>query len=397
MGVLSDRIVNLTESATLRMAALARELQQKGIDVINLSLGEPDFQTPQHIKDAAKRALDEGYTFYTPVSGYLDLRQAICAKFKRENNLHYTPDQIVVSTGAKQSIMNVVLCMVNPGDEVLLPAPYWVSYAAMVELAEGKVVELPTGIDKQFKISAQQLQDALTPQSKLMIFSSPSNPTGMVYTRDELHAIAQVVAAHPNLYVVSDEIYEHINYTGKHESIAQFAEIKDRVITVNGLSKGFAMTGWRLGYIGAPTEIAKACDKMQGQFTSGTCSITQRAAIAALNESLAPTEAMCQAFHRRRDLILSLLADIPGVKGYTPEGAFYVFSDMSHFIGKTDGTTTINNIDDLSMYLLDKAHISTVAGSQFGDNKCIRMSYATSEDKINEAGKRLKTALSQLH
>ncbi|MBK9462502.1 MAG: pyridoxal phosphate-dependent aminotransferase [Sphingobacteriales bacterium] len=396
MNVLSDRIINLTESATLRMAALARELQQKGVNVINLSLGEPDFQTPQHIKDAAKKAIDDGYTFYTPVSGYLDLRQAICAKFKRENGLDYTPDQIVVSTGAKQSIINVVLCMVNPGDEVILPAPYWVSYAAMVELAEGKVVELPTGIEKNFKMTAQQLEAAITPKSKLIIFSSPSNPTGMVYTKDELHDIAKVIAAHPNLYIVSDEIYEHINYSGKHESIAQFDFVKDRVITVNGLSKGFAMTGWRLGYIGAPVAIAKACDKMQGQFTSGTCSITQRAAIAALNESLAPTIEMREAFHRRRDLVLSLLADIPGIKGYTPEGAFYVFSDMSSFIGKTDGTTTIKDIDDLSMYILDKAYISTVAGSQFGDDQCIRMSYATSEDKLIEAGKRLKEALAQL-
>jgi aspartate aminotransferase len=397
MNILSDRIVNLTESATLRMAALARELQQKGIDVINLSLGEPDFQTPQHIKDAAKRGIDEGYTFYTPVSGYLDLRQAIAAKFKRENGLDYTPDQIVVSTGAKQSIINVVLCMVNPGDEVILPAPYWVSYAAMVELAEGKVVELPTGIANNFKMTAAQLEAAITPLTKLIIFSSPSNPTGMVYTKDELHDIAQVVAKHPNLFVISDEIYEHINYVGKHESIAQFGFVKDRIITVNGLAKGFAMTGWRLGYIGAPTIIAKACDKMQGQFTSGTCSITQRAAIAALSESLEPTYAMRNAFHARRDLILSLFNEIEGIKNYRPDGAFYIFPDMSYFIGKTDGTTTINTIDDLSMYILDKAYISSVAGSQFGDDACIRFSYATSEDKIREAGKRLKAALSALH
>ena len=395
--VLSDRIVNLTESATLKMAAMARSLQQQGIKVIGLSLGEPDFDTPTHIKEAAKKAIDENYSHYTPVSGYADVRQAVCAKLLRDNGLTYTPEQIVLSTGAKQSIINVTLCMVNPGEEVILPAPYWVSYAAMVELAEGRVVELPTTIDSDFKISPQQLAAAITPATKLMIFSSPCNPTGTVYSREELRAIAEVVAQHPQMYIVSDEIYEYINYVGKHESIAQFDFIKDRVITVNGLSKGYAMTGWRLGYIAAPIEIAKACDKMQGQFTSATCSITQRAAIAALTGDMSPTIAMKEAFTRRRQIILDGFADIPNVKCNQPEGAFYIFPDMSAYIGKTDGQTLINDMDDLSLYLLNKAHVSTVAGSQFGDNKCIRISYAASEDNIREACQRIKMALNELH
>lgn len=393
---LSDRIVNLTESATLKMAALARQLQQQGINVISLSLGEPDFATPQHIKDAAKQAIDTGYSHYTPVSGYLDLRQAICTKFKRDNGLDYRPEQIVVSTGAKQSIINVVLCLVNPGEEVILPAPYWVSYAAMVELAEGKVVELPTSIDTNFKINAQQLADAITPRTKVLLFSSPCNPTGSVYSRDELKAIADVIAQHPNIYIISDEIYEYINYTGKHESIAQFESVKDRTITVNGLSKGYAMTGWRLGYLGAPTEIAKAADKMQGQYTSATCSITQRAAIAALLGDLQPTEQMRQAFLERRDIIVEAMRQIPGVQCNCPDGAFYVFPDMSAYIGKSDGTTIINDMDDLSMYLLDVAHVSTVSGSQFGDHRCIRISYAASEANIREACRRIADALQRL-
>lgn len=393
---LSDRIVNLTESATLKMAALARQLQQQGINVISLSLGEPDFATPQHIKDAAKQAIDTGYSHYTPVSGYLDLRQAICTKFKRDNGLDYLPEQIVVSTGAKQSIINVVLSLVNPGEEVILPAPYWVSYAAMVELAEGKVVELPTSIDTNFKISAQQLADAITPRTKVLLFSSPCNPTGSVYNREELQAIADIIAQHPNIYIISDEIYEYINYTGKHESIAQFESVKDRTITVNGLSKGYAMTGWRLGYLGAPIEIAKAADKMQGQYTSATCSITQRAAIAALLGDLQPTQQMRQAFLERRDIIVEAMRQIPGVQCNCPDGAFYVFPDMSAYIGKSDGTTRINDMDDLSMYLLDVAHVSTVSGSQFGDRRCIRISYAASEANIREACRRIADALQRL-
>lgn len=395
--VLSDRIVNLTESATLKMAAMARSLQQQGVKVISLSLGEPDFDTPTHIKEAAKKAIDENYSHYTPVSGYNDVRQAVCTKLLRDNGLSYTPEQIVLSTGAKQSIINVVLCLVNPGEEVILPAPYWVSYAAMVELAEGKVVELPTTIENDFKITPQQLAAAITPATKLMIFSSPCNPTGTFYSKEELKAIAEVVAMHPHMYIVSDEIYEYINYVGQHESIAQFDFIKDRVITVNGLSKGYAMTGWRLGYIAAPLEIAKACDKMQGQFTSATCSITQRAAVAALTGDMSPTMAMKEAFSRRRQIILDGFADIPNVKCNNPEGAFYIFPDMSAYIGKTDGQTHINDIDDLSLYLLNKAHVSTVAGSQFGDNKCIRISYAASEDNIREACRRIKTALAELY
>jgi aspartate aminotransferase len=393
---LSDRIVNLTESATLKMAALARQLQQKGVNVISLSLGEPDFGTPQHIKDAAKQAIEEGYSHYTPVSGYMDLRQAICTKLKRDNGLDYKPEQIVVSTGAKQSIINIVLSLVNPNEEVILPAPYWVSYAAMVELAEGKVVELPTNIDTDFKITPQQLAEAITPQTKLMIFSSPCNPTGTVYNHDELKALAEVIAQHPNLYVVADEIYEYINYGGRHESLAQFEAIKDQVITVNGLSKGYAMTGWRLGYAAANAEIAKAADKMQGQYTSATCSITQRAAIAALLGDMQPTEQMRQAFWKRRDIIVAAMRQIPGVKCNCPDGAFYVFPDMSAYIGKSDGTTTIKDMDDMSMYLLDVAHVSTVSGSQFGDNNCVRISYAASEDNIREACRRIAAALGQL-
>jgi aspartate aminotransferase len=393
---LSDRIVNLTESATLKMAALARQLQQKGVNVISLSLGEPDFGTPQHIKDAAKQAIEEGYSHYTPVSGYMDLRQAICTKLKRDNGLDYKPEQIVVSTGAKQSIINIVLSLVNPNEEVILPAPYWVSYAAMVELAEGKVVELPTNIDTDFKITPQQLAEAITPQTKLMIFSSPCNPTGTVYNHDELKALADVIAQHPNLYVVADEIYEYINYSGRHESLAQFDAIKDQVITVNGLSKGYAMTGWRLGYAAANAEIAKAADKMQGQYTSATCSITQRAAIAALLGDMQPTEQMRQAFWKRRDIIVAAMRQIPGVKCNCPDGAFYVFPDMSAYVGKSDGTTTIKDMDDMSMYLLDVAHVSTVSGSQFGDNNCVRISYAASEDNIREACRRIAAALGQL-
>ncbi len=393
---LSDRITNLAESATLKMAALSRELKGQGIDVITLSLGEPDFDTPEHIREAAKAAIDGGYTHYTPVPGYKDLREAVCLKFKRDNNLDYTPEQIVVSTGAKQSIANVVFCLVNPGEEVLLPIPYWVSYAAQIELAQGVIKEITTDIDKEFKVTPEQLDAAITENTKLIIFSSPCNPTGSVYTKEELRGIAEVVAKYENLYVVADEIYEHINYGDKHESLAQFDFIKDRVITVNGLSKGFAMTGWRLGFIGAPLPIAKACTKMQGQFTSATCSIAQRAAIAALTGSLDATHAMKAEFHKRRDLLLGLLNDIPGVKTYVPKGAFYIFPDVSHYFGKSDGETTIENVDDLCMYLLNKAHVSLVTGSAFGNDQCLRISYAASEDILIEAAKRIKEYLGKL-
>ncbi|OWY24363.1 pyridoxal phosphate-dependent aminotransferase [Sphingobacteriales bacterium UPWRP_1] len=394
---LSNRIVNLNESDTLKMAALARQLQSQGIKVINLSLGEPDFDTPEHIKEAAKQAIDQNYSHYTPVSGYLDVRQAVVHKLKRDNGLDYTPEQIVLSTGAKQSIANVVLCLVNPGDEVLLPSPYWVSYAAQVELAEGIATEVPASMENGFKITAQQLEAAIKPNTRLIIFSSPCNPTGAVYSKEELRQLAEVIVEHNDLYVVSDEIYEYINYVGKHESMAQFEFAKHRVITVNGLSKGFAMTGWRLGYIAAPLAIAKACDKMQGQFTSATCSITQRAAIAALTGTMEPVYAMQKAFRHRRDLMLDLLNDMPGFITNIPDGAFYVFPDVSYYLGKTNGETIINNVDDLSMYLLNHAHVSTVNGQAFGNEKCIRISYAASEDNIREACARMKQHLAKLY
>jgi len=394
---LSNRIVNLNESDTLKMAALARQLQSQGIKVINLSLGEPDFDTPEHIKEAAKQAIDQNYSHYTPVSGYLDVRQAVVHKLKRDNGLDYTPEQIVLSTGAKQSIANVVLCLVNPGDEVLLPSPYWVSYAAQVELAEGIATEVPASMENGFKITAQQLEAAIKPNTRLIIFSSPCNPTGAVYSKEELRQLAEVIVEHNDLYVVSDEIYEYINYVGKHESMAQFEFAKHRVITVNGLSKGFAMTGWRLGYIAAPLAIAKACDKMQGQFTSATCSITQRAAIAALTGTMEPVYAMQKAFRHRRDLMLDLLNDMPGFITKIPDGASYVFPDVSYYLGKTNGETIINNVDDLSMYLLNHAHVSTVNGQAFGNEKCIRISYAASEDNIREACARMKQHLAKLY
>lgn len=393
---LSNRITNLAESATLKMAAMARSMKQKGIDVIALSLGEPDFDTPDHIREAAKKAIDEGYSHYTPVPGYLDLREAICAKFKNDNGLDYTPNQIVVSTGAKQSIVNVVLSLVNPGEEVILLAPYWVSYAAQVELAEGKYIELPGSIDNDFKVTADQLEAAITDKTKLIIFSSPCNPTGSLYDQDELKALAEVIVQHEELYIVSDEIYEHINYVGKHQSIAQFDFVKDRVITVNGLSKAFAMTGWRLGYIAAPLPIAKACTKMQGQFTSGTCGISQRAAIAALTQSLAPTYAFRDEFKRRRDLMLEWLKEIPGLVTKVPPGAFYLFPDVSYYFGKSDGTITIKDVDELCMYILDKAHVAVVTGAAFGNDQCMRISYANSEKMLREAVNRMRDCLAKL-
>lgn len=396
MQHLSTRITELAESATLKMAALARQLKAEGKDIISLSLGEPDFDTPVHIQQAAKQAIDDGHTHYTPVPGYLDVRQAIVEKFKRDNNLDYTPQQIVISTGAKQSIANVVLCMVNPGEEVLLPVPYWVSYSAQVELAGGKMVEIPTKLENDFKVTPEQLEAAITPKTKLLIFSSPCNPSGSVYSKEELAGLAAVIAKYDHLYVVADEIYEMINYVGKHESLAQFEAIKDKVVTVNGLSKGFAMTGWRLGYIGAPLAIAKACTKMQGQFTSATCSITQKAAIAALTGDLTPSYQMRDSFKQRRDLILDLLSNIPDVKANVPAGAFYVFPDVSAYLGTSVGETTINSVDDLCMYLLNDANVSVVTGSAFGNDKCIRISYATSEENIKEALRRIKSSLLKL-
>lgn len=394
---LSDRITHMQESATLKMAKISRELKAQGLDIIDLSIGEPDFDTPQHIKDAAKRAIDQGYTHYTPVPGYPELRKAIAAKLKRDNNLDYTPEQIVVSTGAKQSIANVVLSLINPGDEVLLPAPYWVSYSAIADLAEGKSIEIPATLETNFKVTPAQLEKHITDRTRLIIFSSPCNPTGSVYSHDELQALAQMLTKYPNVYVICDEIYEYINYTGQpHTSLASFPEIKDRVITVNGFSKGFAMTGWRLGYIAAPVWIAQACDKMQGQITSGTCSIAQMAGVAAATESLQPTYDMVAEFRKRRDLVYGLLKEIPGIKANLPDGAFYFFFDISSFFGKKAGDTVINSAEDMSGYLLREGQIGLVNGEAFGDPNCIRLSYAASEEKLLKVCSRLKEALAKL-
>ncbi len=397
MHDLAARIANLNESATIKMAQLTRELKSQGRDIIDLSLGEPDFETPLHIREAAKKAIDDGFTHYTPVAGYLDVRKAISEKFLRENNLQYTPEQIVISTGAKQSIINAVLCLVNPGDEVILPTPFWVSYSAMVRLAEGVIREIPTTIESDFKISPQQLEAAITPKTKLIMFSSPCNPTGSVYTEDELRGLAEVIANHPHVYVISDEIYEHINFTGRHASMAAFEFIYDRVITVNGLSKAFAMTGWRLGFIGAPAWIAKACDKMQGQYTSATCSITQRATIAALNGPLDTVDEMKAAFLRRKELVYGHLKEIKGLKLNNPQGAFYFFPDVSNYFGRSHQGTVIQNADEMALYLLHAGNVSVVSGSAFGDDNCIRLSYATSDDKLKEAMRRMQHALEQLH
>ncbi len=397
MNTLSNRINNLSESATIAMAQRSRELKAQGLDIISLSLGEPDFHTPDFVKEAAKKAIDENYTTYTPVPGYLELREAICNKFKRDNGLEYKPEQIVVSTGAKQSIANVVLCLIDPGDEVILPAPYWVSYYEIAKLAEGVPKVIETSIDADFKISPDQLAAAINHKSKLMIFSSPCNPTGSIYTDEELEALAEVIAKHRDFYVISDEIYEYINFRGKHTSLAKFGRIKEQVITINGLSKGFAMTGWRLGYIGAPTWIAKACNKMQGQFTSGTCSITQRAAIAALEaDPMEATAEMRKAFESRKNLVVSELRKVDGLQVNDPPGAFYVFPDVSAYFGKSYDGKTIGSAEDLSMYLLNEALVATVGGEAFGSPNCLRISYATSEENLKEALKRISNALSQL-
>ncbi len=394
---LSNRINNLSESATLKMTKLGRELAAKGINVISLSVGEPDFNTPDHVKEAAKKALDENYTRYSPVPGYPDLRQAIVNKLKNENNLDYDISQIVVSTGAKQSLSNVILTLINPGDEVIIPTPYWVSYSEMVTLAEGKSVFIDTDIESNFKITPGQLEAAITPKTKLFMFSSPCNPTGSVYSREELAALASVFEKHPDIFILSDEIYEHINFVDKHESIAQFPAIKDRVIVVNGFSKAFAMTGWRLGYIAANKEIAAANDKLQGQTTSGTCSIAQRAGIAAYEQGLDSVHQMKEAFARRRQLVYELLNDIPGVKTNLPEGAFYFFPEISSFFGKKDPQgNEIKNSADLALYLLNYGHIATVGGDSFGNNNYIRLSYAASDENLKEALRRMKEALGKL-
>lgn len=393
--MLSDRINYLSESETLAMSRMCRELKARGHDVINLSLGEPDFNTPDYIKNAAKKAIDDNFTFYPPVAGYADLRNAICAKLKRDNNLDYSIDQIVVSTGAKQSIANVVLCLINPGDEVLLPAPYWVSYKEIVKVAEGKSVFIPATVEQEFKITPAQVEAAITPKTRLMIFSSPCNPTGAVYSKEELKGIATVLAKYPQVTIVSDEIYEHINFIGQHQSIAQFDFIRNQVVLVNGVSKGFAMTGWRVGYIAAPLEIAKACDKLQGQFTSATCSIAQRAALEAMitNPDTKELRTMKAAFRERRDLLLKLLGEIPGFKLNHPDGAFYVFPDISYYFGKSDGVETIRNANDFCIYILNNAFVATVPGDAFGDPDCMRFSYAASKEKLIEAVKRIKTLL----
>ncbi len=396
MAHLSDRVNLISESQTIAMARKSRELKAQGVDIISLSLGEPDFSTPQVVKDAAIKAIQEDFSYYTHVSGYLELREAIAKKFKRDNQLAYTPDEIVVSTGAKQSIANAVLCLINPGDEVIIPAPFWVSYLEILKLAGGVPVIIDTTIDNDFKITAEQLKKHITPKTRMMMFSTPCNPTGSVYSKTELRAIADVVKEHPELYIMSDEIYEHINFVGGHESMAQFDDIKDRVITINGVSKGFAMTGWRGGIMAAPKWIAQACDKMQGQFTSGTCSITQKAMHAAMDLPAEATHYMRDAFLKRRDLVLNLMKDIPGFKTNIPQGAFYVYPEVSALFGKSYNGFTINNATDLSMYLLDVAHVALVPGAAFGDDKYIRFSYATSEDKLTEACKRIKQAIENL-
>lgn len=394
---LSERLMAMEESATIAMSRKSRELKAEGKDIISLSLGEPDFHTPQFIKNAALDAMNNNFTLYTPVPGYDDLRESISEKFKRDNNLTYTKEQIVVSTGAKQSIANVVLSIIGPGDEVIVPAPYWVSYVEIVKVAEGTPVIINAGIENDFKINGAQLEAAITPRTKMMVFSTPCNPTGSVYTKEELKDLAAVLVKYPHIVVISDEIYEHINFIGKHESLAQFPEIYNQVVTVNGVSKAWAMTGWRLGYIGAPKLIADACTKVQGQFTSGTCSITQKAAIAAMKADPIVLKDMISAFNNRRKLVLAALDKIEGVHANVPVGAFYVFPDISAFFGKSYNDFKINNADDLCLYLLSEALVALVTGDAFGDANCIRISYAASEETLTEAMSRIKIALEKLN
>ncbi|MFZ2286889.1 MAG: pyridoxal phosphate-dependent aminotransferase [Bacteroidales bacterium] len=396
MEHVSRRVQSLSVSQTLAMSQKSQELKEQGIDVISLSLGEPDFNTPDDIKEAAKKAIDDNFSFYPPVPGYPDLRKAISRKFREENGLDYSPEQIIVSAGGKHTLINVVLSVVDPGEEVILLAPYWVSYLDHIIFAEGKPVIIQTSIDNDFKVTPEQLEAAITPKTRLLIYNSPSNPTGMVYTRDEMAALVRVIEKFPHVIVISDEIYEHITFTGKHISLATFSSITDRVVTVNGVSKGYAMTGWRIGYMGAPLWLAKACNKLQGQFTSGVCSIAQRAALAAVTSKSDSKERMREAFLRRRDLICRLLGEIPGLKVRVPQGAFYVMPDISNFVGKSYNGQVMRDADDLTLFLLEEARVATVSGSAFGADNCIRISYATSDDKITEAVRRIKEALARL-
>lgn len=394
--ILSSILNRFNEPETLKMARLGRELRAKGFDVVDLSVGEPDFDTPQYIKDAAKKAIDENWSHYTPVSGYADLREAVCQKFKRDNGLSYKPENIVVSTGAKQSLANVVLSIIDKGDEVIIPTPFWVTYAALVQLAQGEVKLIRTTLENKYKITPEELEKAITPKTRLFMFSSPCNPSGSVYSRKELAALVEVFKKHPQVFIISDEIYEYINFAGGHESFGQFEELKERTIIINGLSKGFAMTGWRLGYLAAPAEIAKACEKLQGQFTSGTNAITQRAAITALTGPMDDTRAMVCEFSRRKKKVMELMHAIPGIEFPEPDGAFYAFPCVDHYYGKTDGEEKVQNADDLCMYLLNKAHVSTVTGSAFGDDRCIRLSFANSMENIEKGFARIGEALAKL-
>lgn len=396
MAELSNRLNRLAPSQTLAMSQKSGEMKAQGIDVINMSVGEPDFNTPDHIKEAAKKAVDENFSRYSPVPGYMDLRKAIVAKLKNENNLDYTTSEILVSSGAKQSVCNTVMALVNDGEEVIIPAPYWVSYPQMVKLAGGTPVIVNAGFEQNFKMTPEQLEAAITPKTRMLILCSPSNPTGSVYTKDELEALAEVIKRHDDLFVLADEIYEHINYVGNHESIAQFPGMKERTIIVNGVSKAYAMTGWRIGFIAAPEWIVKGCNKLQGQYTSGPCSVSQKAAEAAYTTSQECVETMRKAFERRRDLIVKLAKEIPGLEVNCPQGAFYLFPKCSGFYGKSYEGKTINNSTDLAMFLLEEGHVATVGGDAFGDPECFRMSYATSDDNIREAMRRIKETLAKL-
>ncbi len=393
---LSSRLDLFAEPETLKMAKLGRELRAKGVDVIDLSLGEPDFDTPEHIKEALKKAVDDNYSHYTPVAGYPDLREAVCTKLKRDNNLDYKPENILVSTGAKQSLANVVMAILSKGDDVVIPTPYWVTYSEIVKLAEGKVSLVRTSIENKYKMTAAELEAAIKPETRLFIFSSPCNPSGSVYTREELSALAEVFKKHPDVFIISDEIYEYINFVGKHESIAQFEDLKDRIIIINGLSKGYAMTGYRLGYIAAHPDVVKACEKLQGQYTSGANAVTQRGAIVALTGDLKPSLEMNIEFARRRERMLELLKAIPGVQIAEPDGAFYVFPVVTAYFGKKNGEEVLKDADDLCMYLLNTAHVSTVTGRAFGEPTCIRISFANSMEKIEAAMQRISSALAKL-
>ena len=396
MAQLSDRLNRLAPSATLVMSQKSSEMKAQGIDVINMSVGEPDFNTPDHIKDAAKKAVDENWSRYSPVPGYVDLRKSIVAKLKNENGLDYSINEILVGNGAKQCVCNTIMALVNDGDEVIIPAPYWVSYPQMVKLAGGEPVFVRAGFEQDFKMTPQQLENAITPKTKMLILCSPSNPTGSVYSKEELQGLAEVIRKHDDLFVLADEIYEHINYIGTHESIAQFEGMKERTIVINGVSKAYAMTGWRIGYMAAPEWIVKGCNKLQGQYTSGACSVSQKAAEAAYNMQQECVEEMRQAFERRKNLIVKLAKDIPGLEVNNPQGAFYLFPKCSSFFGKRCGDRVVNNSTDLALYLLEVGHVATVSGDAFGDPDCFRMSYATSDDNICEAMKRIKEALANL-